>query len=336
METKVIRGLWEAYNEVYASQELTEEVEIATEYFYNLGLNEDGMQIVVEELGLDEFSEWIDDIIEEYTLTEESKTRLQTDRALKGPKGSRPQSTTKARIKKQGGSTRMSTDSAPKSVMRKSAVAKAKKSQEPDKKDSTETKKGIGGFIGSIMQRAKQDTELLKKSVQTAKDVATKRGAEAKAVYDAVRARGREAEQSAQATRARRKATVAAGRAAQSAGKTAIKAAGAAGAAAGEGVKARRQGKSGAAIAGRVAGTFVKKMSSEDYEYILSHLIDEGYANTEDAAIMIAENMSEDWIDNILEAHPVDRQRLARQKGRPIPSVEYQVKPKPRRKSVGD
>lgn len=334
METKVLKDLWEAYNEVYATQELTEEVEIATEYFYNLGLNEDGIQIVVEELGLDEFSEWIDDIVEEYTLTEESKTRLQTDRALKGPKGSRPQSTTKARIKKQGGTTRMSTDSAPKSVMRKSAVAKAKKSQEPDTKDKEETKKGIGGFIGSLVKRAKQDTELLGKSIKTARDVATKRGAEAKAVYDAVRERGKKAEQSAQATRARRKATVVAGRAAQSAGKTAIKASGAAGAAAGEGLKARRQGKSGAAIAGRVAGTFVKKMTSEEYEYIIEHLLDEGYANTEDSAVMIAENMSEDWIDDILEAHPIDIQRLAIQQKRSIPTI-YNLKPKPKKKSIG-
>jgi hypothetical protein len=38
------------------------------------------------------------------------------------------------------------------------------------------------------------------------------------------------------------------------------------------------------------------------YDIILSHLIDEGYADTEQAAEAIMVNMSEDWRDDILEA----------------------------------
>jgi hypothetical protein len=41
----------------------------------------------------------------------------------------------------------------------------------------------------------------------------------------------------------------------------------------------------------------------EDYEMILNHLLDEGYANNEDSALAILENMSEEWIDSILEAY---------------------------------
>jgi len=38
------------------------------------------------------------------------------------------------------------------------------------------------------------------------------------------------------------------------------------------------------------------------YDIILSHLLDEGYADTEQAAISIMANMSEDWRESIVEA----------------------------------
>ena len=37
------------------------------------------------------------------------------------------------------------------------------------------------------------------------------------------------------------------------------------------------------------------------YDIILSHLIDEGYADTEDSALVIMANMSEDWRESICE-----------------------------------
>jgi hypothetical protein len=284
-------------------------VEIATEYFYEMGLNEHGIDILIEELGVEEFVEWVDEIAEEYTLNE--ATRLQKkaaekDRILTGPKGSRPQSTTKTREKIQGGVTMRSSE-APRSTVRarKKATETAAEKQPETKSTPTQTKQGIGGRIGAafnfVKDRAAKDTELLGKSIQTARDVAIRRGAEAKAVYDAVRERGKKVEQSPEATRARRKATVALGRGAQAAGRTAIKAAGAAGAATGEGIKAKRQGKTGAQIAGRVVGTLVKKMSAEEYDYILSHLLDEGYADTQEQAEVIMVNMSEEWREFISE-----------------------------------
>jgi hypothetical protein len=59
-----------------------------------------------------------------------------------------------------------------------------------------------------------------------------------------------------------------------------------------------------------VALTFKKKMSEigmkEDvdvYDLILSHLIDEGYASTEESATTIMANMSEGWREEILEVY---------------------------------
>jgi len=39
------------------------------------------------------------------------------------------------------------------------------------------------------------------------------------------------------------------------------------------------------------------------YDIILSHLIDEGYASTEEAATAIMVNMSEEWRDSVVEAY---------------------------------
>ena len=37
------------------------------------------------------------------------------------------------------------------------------------------------------------------------------------------------------------------------------------------------------------------------YDLVLSHLLDEGYASTEEAATAIMANMSEEWVDSIVE-----------------------------------
>ena len=63
-----------------------------------------------------------------------------------------------------------------------------------------------------------------------------------------------------------------------------------------------------------VALSFKKKMSDigmkeevDIYDLILSHLIDEGYASTEESATAIMANMSESWREEILEGSYEDR-----------------------------
>ena len=46
----------------------------------------------------------------------------------------------------------------------------------------------------------------------------------------------------------------------------------------------------------------LKGIAKEEFEIILTHLLDEGYANTLRGAEVIARNMSEDWRDSIIEA----------------------------------
>ena len=56
----------------------------------------------------------------------------------------------------------------------------------------------------------------------------------------------------------------------------------------------------------RVAGAVLAKMRANEavdlYDIILSHLLDEGYADTQEAAEAIMVNMSEDWRESIVEA----------------------------------
>lgn len=84
----------------------------------------------------------------------------------------------------------------------------------------------------------------------------------------------------------------------------------------------------------------IKLADSYDiYDIILSHLLDEGYAETPEAATTIVENMSEKWISTILEAHPLDTERMLMQNlrntGRPYLQRKY-LKAKPKKKSIGD
>ena len=65
------------------SEELTEEfvdaaIDIASQYFYEEGLNEDGIQILMDELGAEEFYEWVMEIGYETLLYEEEKAKQLT------------------------------------------------------------------------------------------------------------------------------------------------------------------------------------------------------------------------------------------------------------------
>jgi hypothetical protein len=242
--------------------DINEVIDIASEYFYANGLNESGIDLVIEELGEDQFTEFLFDLAEDYYLFEE--------RAAKKRKPKKSVAELKAEIDtKEKARKKITTDRAEK------AVEKAKEKQSSE----TPAKQSIAGrLMSALKDRATKDTELLRKSVETARNVATRRGAEAAAVYTAARELGRKAEQSPAATRARRMATVAAGRAVQSATPVVKKVPSAVAGAAGAGLGSLRAGKSPAAAAGRAAGTLVRRMrESEDFGNWVNRLIDEGY-----------------------------------------------------------
>jgi hypothetical protein len=56
----------------------------------------------------------------------------------------------------------------------------------------------------------------------------------------------------------------------------------------------------------KLSREIVRKPKNEEYDLydlILSHLLDEGYAETQEAAEAIMVNMSEDWLGSIVESY---------------------------------
>jgi len=75
-------------------------------------------------------------------------------------------------------------------------------------------------------------------------------------------------------------------------------------------------------------------VSAESYDLILSHLLDEGYTNTIEGAEVILENMSEGWMESIMEAF-VDPETGEAPSGRsPLENVSYHPKKSVRKKAM--
>lgn len=96
-------------------------------------------------------------------------------------------------------------------------------------------------------------------------------------------------------------------------------------------------------------GTEIPRVEQLDlYDIILSHLLDEGYADTQEAAERIMVNMSKDWRESIVEGDNYDKNRQraakraaerneARKRGQTgnVPGIGY-VSPRPERETYRD
>lgn len=230
MNAQELRNLQEAYLNVYKNEQSNEEVEIASHYFCEMGLNEIGVEILIEELGVEEFAEFVYDISEEYYLTE----------ARAGGVIIKPV-TTKGTPFKSGKPTGKSLER-----LRK----------EKEKRKEAEASERPSGMKAALQR-------------QDAMVSASKQQPKKKGLLDRV-----------------------------------------AGAVL-KGIERHKAATSGMGAAtkvtagkvGNAARAFAKGFTEETdlYNIILSHLIDEGYADTEEAAECIMVNMSEEWRDDIVE-----------------------------------
>ena len=242
----------EAYASVYVKQELSEEVQIAAQYFYEMGLNEDGVDILIEELGEEEFANFVYDISEEYVLTEARAGGVRIEPV-----------TAKGQKFKSGKPTGKSLER-----------LRAKKAERKDAEEKASSEKPSG--MKASLQR------------QSAVAAAAKKQPKKKGVLDRIAGavnRGIERHNAAMS-------------AAKETGKVIRKAAGKVG-----GV-AKEVGK-GASGAAKLAGHVASKGLSEEtdlFDIIFEHLLEEGYADTNQAALAIMANMSEEWKQDIIEA----------------------------------
>ena len=230
MDAQDFRSLQEAYLDVYENEQSNEEVEIASHYFCEMGLNEIGVEILIEELGVEEFAEFVYDISEEYYLTEAraGRVRIEPVTAKGTPfKSGKPTGKSLERLRKKKEERKEAESSERPSGMkaalqRQDAMVSASK-QQPKKKGLLDR---VAGAVLKGIERHKAATSGM--------------GAATKVT----------------------------------AGKV-----------------------------GNAARAFAKGFTEETdlYNIILSHLIDEGYADTEEAAECIMGNMSEEWRDDIIE-----------------------------------
>lgn len=139
-----------------------ETVNIATEYFYEMGLNEVGVDILVEELGLEGFVDFVFELSEEYTLTEAKFDRLppvsKSGKNISSLKGGAKASAIKSKrqIRKtlrQKVDTESQSKPGFKSFSQKhDAVAKAKKQQPTKKPLKDRIAKGVLGAVKAYQQ----------------------------------------------------------------------------------------------------------------------------------------------------------------------------------------
>jgi hypothetical protein len=251
MKAQQMQSLFEVYQNIYVREEVqeefSEEVEIAAQYFYEMGLNEDGVDILIEELGEEEFANFVSDIAEEYVLTEARAggARIEPVTA-KGQKfkSGKPTGKSLERLRAQKAARRDAEEksSATKpsgmkaSLQRQSAVAAAAKKQ-PKKPGVLDR---VAGAINRGIARHNAAMNVAKETGKTIKKAAGKVGGVALEVG---------------------------------------------------------KGASGTA---RLAGHVARKGLND--EYIIGYLIDEGYAETTEAAEAIMVNMSEEWREDIVEA----------------------------------
>jgi len=150
---------------------ISESVNIASEYFYEQGLNEEGVDILIEELGLDNFVDFVFELNEEFNLNEARTLLGKKKSPQKLPKGTAPSQTTKAAVEKYGTTRRFKGGSSSSTVKRKSvAVKKAVEKQPETQATPKKTKRGILDKVAkavlSGMERHQKATAAARQSFQ--------------------------------------------------------------------------------------------------------------------------------------------------------------------------
>jgi len=131
---------------------ILETVDISTEYFYEQGLNEYGLDILIEDMGLENFVDFVFEISEDYNLFE-ARTLVGTKKSPKKlPKGTAPSTATKKQVASHGTTRRLSSFSPSSSVKRTSVKKAVQKQPEPTQAQPKRTVKDriAKGILGAL------------------------------------------------------------------------------------------------------------------------------------------------------------------------------------------
>ena len=166
-----LREQFDEYNNTIYDEDI---VEVATEYFYSYGLNEDGIGILIEKVGLESFVEYVYDLSEDlHVLTEARARKKYSGPSYDEVKAGIDAREAKARAKKEAKKKASEAASEKKETERAEPESRGVESQA--KAEQPKSKKpergGIARAISGAVDRAKRDTALLQKSWNTAREV---------------------------------------------------------------------------------------------------------------------------------------------------------------------
>ena len=111
---------------------LNESIDIASEYFYEQGLNEYGLDILIEDMGLENFVDFVFEISEDYNLFEARTLIGKKKNPQKLPKGTQPTTATKRQVATQGTTRRLSSFNPSSSVKKKTSAIKTAVEKQPE------------------------------------------------------------------------------------------------------------------------------------------------------------------------------------------------------------
>lgn len=154
---------------------ITETVNGAVDYFMEEGINEDGLEIIINELGIEEFVSFVFEIGNE-VLTEARTLLGKKKNPQKLPKGTAPTQATKAAVAKYG-TTRKFKSPSPTGTIKKNrpgekAVEKAKETQTSKKPVRDAIARGVFGVVKAYQAGMERHRKAMNLAKETGKTVA--------------------------------------------------------------------------------------------------------------------------------------------------------------------
>lgn len=284
--------LWELANEYNNTIYDEDIVEVATEYFYTYGLNEDGIDILIEKVGLDNFVEFVYDLSEDLTI-------LAEERSAKKRTGGESYADVKAKIDAKEAAKKKAKEEALKRKESERMEPASNGADTESKKEQPKSKKPIRDAIArQILAGMKRHREATQTAGRLAGETGKTLGKIASVTREAGRRAGEHVKKHGLKSLANEETEI--------------------------GITGKKIPKPGSAkkqyelekkrrmkkhLGQNVGGTqyssdvnpYLNPRSVRE-EVLVDYLLDEGFASDEKSAQAIANAMSEAWIGSIVEA----------------------------------
>ena len=290
--------LWELANEYNNTIYDEDIVEVATEYFYTYGLNDDGIDILIEKVGLDNFVEFVYDLSEDLTI-------LAEERSAKKRTGGESYADVKAKIDAKEAAKKKAKEEAQKRKESERMEPASNGADTESKKEQPKSKKPIRDAIArQILAGMKRHREATQTAGRLAGETGKTLGKIASFAGEAGRRAGEHVKKHGMKSLANEETVIGITGKKIPKPRTAKQQY--------ELEKNRRKRKHlGKNVGGTQYSSDVnpylnprsvrEKVEPDLFDAILEHLIAEGYADTNESALAIMANMSEEWREEILD-----------------------------------